>query len=236
MIKYLQLPYQFDAKKMQAETMQLREDNWKLHFQVKHYDGEWSAIPLRSINGEADNGFISPVETDEYHDTVLLKNATYLQQVLRTFECPLLSVRLLKLGAGTQIHEHKDRDLCFEEGLVRFHIPVITNKQVEFFLEGEQMHLQEGECWYMNFNLPHSLHNKSNTERIHLVIDARVNNWVVDLFSSPLVKQKKEIADKPKHSKEEQIEIIFQLRQLNTELSKQMADEMEKQFTHPPTS
>ncbi|MGB3007985.1 MAG: hypothetical protein WBC06_15835, partial [Chitinophagaceae bacterium] len=62
MIKYLQLPYQFDAKKMQAETMQLREDNWKLHFQVKQYDGEWSAIPLRSINGEADNGFISPVE------------------------------------------------------------------------------------------------------------------------------------------------------------------------------
>ena len=191
---------------------------------------------MRSINGDADNGFISPVEADEYHDTVLLKNTTYLQQVLRTFECPLLSVRLLKLGAGTQIHEHKDRDLCFEEGLVRFHIPVITNKQVEFFLEGEQMHLQEGECWYMNFNLPHSLHNKSNTDRIHLVIDARVNDWVQDLLSSPLVKHKKEIADQPKHRKEDQLEIIFQLRQLNTEVSNKLADEMEKQITHPPTS
>jgi mannose-6-phosphate isomerase-like protein (cupin superfamily) len=227
MIKYLQLPYYFDTKKMQEETMQLGEDFWKLHFQVKHYDGEWSAIPLRSINGEVDNGFISPVETDVYEDTVLLKDCTYLQQVLKTFECPLLSVRLLKLSSGTQIHEHKDRDLCFEEGLVRFHIPVFTNSAVEFFLQGEQMHLQEGECWYMNFNLPHALHNKSNTDRIHLVVDARVNDWVQRLFASPEIKLKKEIADVPKHSKEEQLEIIAHLRMMNNEVSNKLADEME---------
>lgn len=236
MIKYLQLPYQFDVKKMQEETMQLGKAFWKLHFQVKHYAGEWSAIPLRSINGDADNGFISPDESDDYADTVLLKDCPYLQQVLKTFACPLLSVRLLKLAAGAQIHEHKDRDLCFEEGLVRFHIPVITNEEVEFFLDKEKIQLKEGDCWYMNFNLPHSLHNKSKTDRIHLVIDARVNEWVQNLFSSLSVKQKKEIADKPKHSKEEQLEIIFQLRRLNTEVSNKMADEMEKQFTHPPTS
>lgn len=232
MIKYLQLPYQFDVEKMQAETARLGAAYWKLHFQVKHYEGEWSAIPLRSINGEVDNGFISPVETDVYSDTILLKDCTYIQEVLKTFECPLLSVRLLKLAAGAQIHEHKDRDLCFEEGLVRFHIPVITNSEVEFYLDKERMNLKEGECWYMNFNLPHALHNKSSVDRIHLVIDAMVNDWVQDLFSSPSVKQKKKIADKPKHSKEEQMEIIYQLRNLNTEISNRLADEMENSLLH----
>lgn len=227
MIKYLQLPYGFDVKKMQKETLKLGEAYWKLHFQVKHYDGEWSAIPLRSIRGEVDNGFISPEETDVYDDTVLLKGCPYLQQVLKTFECPLLSVRLLKLAAGAQIHEHKDADLCYEEGLVRFHIPVFTNKEVEFFLQGEQMHLQEGECWYLNFNLPHSLHNKSNTDRIHLVIDARVNDWVKTLFESPGVKSKKEIPDTPKHTKKEQLEIISHLRNMNTDSSNKLAEEME---------
>jgi mannose-6-phosphate isomerase-like protein (cupin superfamily) len=236
MIKYLQLPYYFDVKKLQDETLQLGEDFWKLHFQVKHYAGEWSAIPLRSINGEIDNGFISPLETDVYEDTLLLKDCPYLQGVLKTFECPLLSVRLLKLAAGTQIHEHKDMDLCFEEGLVRFHIPVFTNQQVEFFLHSEQMHLKEGECWYMNFNLPHALHNKSNQDRIHLVIDARVNDWVRHLFVSPELKTKKEMADTPKHSREEQLEIIMHLRNMQTEVSSRLADEMEKQLTHPPTS
>ncbi len=233
MIKYLQLPYHFDAKKLQEETLRLGKAYWKLHFQVKHYEGEWSAIPLRSIHGDAGNAYISPVETDVYEDTVLLKDCPCMQEVLKTFECPLLSVRLLKLAAGAQVHEHKDRDLCFEEGLVRFHIPVITNEDVEFFLDQERMYLKEGECWYMNFNLPHALHNKSKVDRIHLVIDGRVNEWVRDLFSSPAVKRKSEMADPPKHSKEEMIEIIYQLRRLNTEVSNKMADEMEKALQIP---
>ncbi len=227
MIKYLQLPFYFDVEKMQQETRLLGDEYWKLHFQVKHYDGEWSAIPLRSINGETGNGFISPVEEDVYADTVLLNACPYLKEVLHTFQCPLLSVRLLKLTAGTQIHEHKDADLCYEEGLVRFHIPVVTNKAVAFFLQREKMELQEGECWYMNLNLPHALHNKSSSDRIHLVIDARVNDWVTAFFSSAEIKNKKEIADVPKHSVEETVQIIANLRSMNTTVSNQLADDME---------
>lgn len=230
MIKYLQLPFSFDAARLQEETTRLGQAYWKLHFQVKHYTGEWSAIPLRSINGEIDNGYISPVETDVYEDTALLKDCVYMQETLNSFHCPLLSVRLLKLAAGAQVHEHKDRDLCYEEGLVRFHIPVFTNKDVEFFLQGEKMYLQEGECWYMNFNLPHSLHNKSKKDRIHLVIDARVNEWVRKLFSSPVITNRKIMDDIPKHSKEELLEIIVQLRLMNTETSNQLAEEMENQL------
>ena len=228
MIKYLQLPFYFNAQEMQQETALLGNDLWKLHFQVKHYDGDWSAIPLRSINGETGNGFMSPVEEDVYADTVLLNACPYLKQVLNSFNCPLLAVRLLKLAAGTQIHEHKDADLCFEEGLVRFHIPVVTNAAVDFFLQGEKMELKEGACWYMNFNLPHALHNKSNADRIHLVIDARVNDWVSGIFSSPQIKNKKEIDDIPKHSYEEIIKIIANLRNMNTAVSNNLADKMEK--------
>jgi mannose-6-phosphate isomerase-like protein (cupin superfamily) len=230
MIKYLQLPFTFDVQKMQDELLQLGNQLWKLHFQVKHYEGDWSAILLRSINGDVNNGFISPTEDAFYADTILLDECAYFKEILHQFKCPLLSVRLLKLSAGTQIHEHKDADLNFEEGLVRFHIPVITNADVDFYLDKEKMVLQQGECWYMNFNLPHSLHNKSNSDRIHLVIDAEVNDWVKDLFSSPQVTNKKEIAETPKHSKEELQEIILHLRKLNTEVANKMADDMEHQL------
>ncbi len=229
MIKYLQLPYHFDIKKMQEEVSLLGNQLWKLHFQVKHYEGEWSAIPLRSINGEINNNFISPIEdAKQYADTPLLKECPYLQEVLNTFKCDLMAVRLLKLSAGTQIHEHKDADLCFEEGLLRFHIPVITHAAVEFFLDKERMVLQEGECWYMNFNLPHSLHNKSNVDRIHLVIDAVANDWVSNLFNAPEIAHKKEIAGgKNVYDDATKKEIIFQLRAMGTEVSNKLADEME---------
>lgn len=232
MIKYIQLPFSFDTALLQRDTLQIGETYWKLHFQVKHYSGEWSAIPLRSIGGTIDNGFISPEETDCYEDTTLLLSSPYLQDVLNYFQCPLLSVRLLKLAAGAKVHEHKDRDLCFEEGLVRFHIPVFTNPEVDFFLDGEKMMLTEGSCWYMNFNLPHSLHNKSNQDRIHLVVDARVNEWVQQLFNHTEEAFKKEVPDPPKHSRKEQLLIIEQLRFMNSDTSKQLADEMEKNL--PP--
>jgi quercetin dioxygenase-like cupin family protein len=163
-----------------------------------------------------------------YADTPLLNECPYLKEVLNTFKCNLMAVRLLKLSAGTQIHEHKDADLCFEEGLVRFHIPVITDPDVEFFLDKERMILSEGDCWYMNFNLPHALHNKSNIDRIHLVIDAVSNEWVSDLFKAPTIMNKKEIeGSKNIYDDATKKEIIFQLRAMGTAVANKLADEME---------
>jgi hypothetical protein len=230
MIKYLQLPFLFDVPQLQAAVNALNETAWQLHFQVKHYNGNWSAIPLRSIGGDEKNGLISPNENAEYADTVFLKQSPYLQNVLQHFKCPLLAVRLLKLSAGTQIHEHKDGGLCVEEGLLRLHIPIVTHEQVEFYLDSEPLFLAEGTCWYCNFNLPHALHNKSNVDRVHLVIDAKVNDWVTAQFSLPSIKNKKEIVDAPRHTNEELQQIIFHLKQQNTDVSLKLAKEMETQL------
>src|SRR5687768_18563646 len=95
-----------------------------------------------------------------------------------------LSVRLMKLDAGAVIREHSDHDLSFEEGEVRFHIPVITNPGVAFFIEDEQLFMQEGTCWYLNLSLKHRVNNFGTHDRVHLVVDGKVNDWVRDLFNS----------------------------------------------------
>ena len=106
-----------------------------------------------------------------------------LQEVLASFHCPLEAVRLLKLTAGSSIREHRDYKLGYEDGVLRFHIPVITSPDVAFFLEGRQIVMNPGECWYLNLNLPHHVDNHSTVDRIHLVIDAIVNDWVHDLLA-----------------------------------------------------
>ena len=40
---------------MLREVEILADLHWRPHYQVKHYEGEWSAIPLRSIDGKSDN-------------------------------------------------------------------------------------------------------------------------------------------------------------------------------------
>jgi hypothetical protein len=225
MIKYLQLPFYFDAFKMQQEVNELAGNRWKLHYQVKHYEGEWSAIPLRSVNGESDNIIVSPENDPEYKDTAFLADCPYINEVLQQFECPLLTVRLLKLNAGAVIKEHRDHDLQYEKGEIRVHIPVITHEDVEFYLDKERVHPKEGEAWYMNFNLPHSIRNGSPVDRIHLVIDAKVNQWVKEMFRHKAVVKKE--ADEPGHDTKTKLAIIAQLRTMNTDTANKMADEME---------
>ena len=140
-----------------------------------------------------------------------------------------MAVRLLKLNAGAVIKEHHDAELCFEKGEIRLHIPVITHEGVEFYLDKERIPLKEGECWYMNFNLPHSLINKSKIDRIHLVIDAKVNGWVEELFARNDYPVKKEMEDPGNNYDAEMKKLmIARFRQMNTETANRMADELEE--------
>lgn len=224
-LKYLQLPFSFDVTALQEETERLAREHWQLHYQTKHYSGDWSAIPLRSVEGATDNIMVAPQEDAVYKDTILLDQCPALKNVMQQFHCPLLAVRLLKLSSGAEIKEHRDRELYYEKGEVRIHIPIITHENVEFYLDKERVQPKEGECWYMNFNLPHAIINNSPVDRIHLVIDAQVNDWVKEQFEQPgLFKKEIEYAE---HDDETKKAIIAQLRSMNTEVGNKLADEME---------
>jgi hypothetical protein len=224
-LKYIRLPFLFNVEQLQQEVNAIALQHWQLHYQTLHYEGNWSAIPLRSVEGKTDDIFISPYQNAVYSDTAFLQKSNYLKEVLSSFHCPLLAVRLLKLDAGAVIKEHRDAELSFENGEMRIHIPVTTNEKVEFYLDKERMYLKNGECWYMNFNLPHSIINNSNDDRIHLVIDAKVNAWAEELFSQPsLYKKETEVAGYDAATKKQ---IIQQLRAMNTDTANILADEME---------
>jgi aspartyl/asparaginyl beta-hydroxylase (cupin superfamily) len=105
--------------------------------------------------------------------------------VLAGFSCPLLAVRLLRLKVGSRIREHTDLNLGYEDGEIRVHVPIHTNPGVEFYLAGQRVILNEGECWYINTSLPHRVVNAGEADRIHLVIDCVVDDWVRDLFEEP---------------------------------------------------
>ncbi len=228
---YIKLPILFEAYRLQQAIQLLAAEAWNLHFQEKHYNGNWKSLALRSPKGDPSNPFLIAEFAGDYGDTPLLHSTPYLQDVLQQFKCPLLSVRLLKLEAGAQVHEHKDADLCFESGQVRLHIPVQTHDKVRFWLQGEPVIMNTGECWYINVNLPHALANEGETDRIHLVIDAEVNDWLKDLFENADPKYVKTIEPPQAHSIAEQMEIIANLKALNLPAATELAIEMEKTVT-----
>jgi hypothetical protein len=181
MLRTKKLPFQFDVERLEADLAGIAPEEWVPHFNQGYYDGDWSAVPLRSIGGEALRIFPDPVRRD-YADTPILRRCGYFQEVLRTFECPMQSARLLRLGAGSVVKAHSDFGLTYENGDFRIHVPIVTNPELDFFLEEERLDLKPGECWYINFNLLHSLNNRGASPRVHLVFDCDVNEWVRDVF------------------------------------------------------
>lgn len=181
MIPVLKLPFLFDAELLNADLGQFVATEWTPHFNTYNYEGDWSGIALRSTEGANVQLYPDPNAT-AFVDTAMMARCSYIPAVLKTFECELETVRFLRLGAGANIRKHRDFKLGFEDGVARIHIPVKTNPRVEFYLDGDRVEMSAGEAWYLNFNLEHSVNNRSDEDRVHLVIDCIVNDWLSGLF------------------------------------------------------
>lgn len=182
----LRLPMRFDPDPLRADLQTLLAEPWYLHPNKADYDRDWSILSLRSIGGHPRRTIAAPLPAAAFADTPNLARTPYFRAVIAAFPMPLQGIRLLKLAAGANITEHTDGGLGFEDGQVRFHIPVITNPEVEFRLAGQRLDMRPGEVWYADFNQVHSVHNRGSEDRIHLVIDGQVNAWVAGLLGRPM--------------------------------------------------
>jgi quercetin dioxygenase-like cupin family protein len=180
-----QAPVSFDASALRAGVDALTEGAWTEHFNRAYYQGDWSALPLRSIGGATGQIYPDPAASpSSYAATPLLAASPAFEQALATFRCPQRAVRLLRLRPGARIREHTDLNLAYDYGEIRLHVPIVTNPAVEFCLAGNRIVMSEGDCWYVNFTLPHSVYNGGSAARVHLVIDCVVNDWIEALFST----------------------------------------------------
>jgi hypothetical protein len=223
MVSHAKIPVRVPIVDFQREVDALT-GNWVAHFNAMHYEGEWTVLALRCPGGRPDQIIPDQIQQAEYANTELLDACPGIQSWLRQFQCPLLSVRLLNLKKNSIIKEHRDHELAFEMGEARLHIPIFTNPSVEFYLNNVLLKMGEGECWYINANLPHSVSNLGGTDRIHLVMDCVVNDWLISLF------ERGERYFAQERPPGETRRIIQELRLQNTEISNRLANELESQL------
>lgn len=225
MVRYAKLPLYFDAKATQEELLRAG-GQWSAHLNTYHYTGLWTVLSLRSPGGRNDNIIPELMGNDAvFADTIHMNDFPSVKKLLSGFQCPIMSARFLNLQAGAVIKQHRDMQLALEKGEARLHFPVITNPSVEFYCEDERIYLNEGECWYLNANLPHRVANHGNADRIHLVVDFAVNDWLTGLINSATL-----ISSGEDPEDVEAFKIIENLRQQNTAESIRIADQWEKQL------
>lgn len=177
----IRLPLTFDPAALARDLAQIYEIDWIAHFVDQNYEGDWSAIPLRAPAGESNpiRQIVCMPDAKAYEETAYLRAAPYFQEVVATFRCPLLNVRLMRLTPGSRIKPHRDGDLDPQSGLARLHIPIATNPAVEFCLAGRNVVMAPGECWSLRLCEEHSAYNGGTQDRVHIVLDAHTDDWLM---------------------------------------------------------
>lgn len=160
--RFVKLPLSFDHARLAAEISQFGEEEWRAHPQ--RFEGNASLV-LVSTNGEENDDFSGPMKP-----TPRLAKMPYVRQVMASFNTVIGRSRLMRLTPGATVAHHTDSHYFWRNHL-RLHIPILTEPDVAFYCESEQVHMAAGESWTFNNWVDHAVENRSDKVRIHLVID-----------------------------------------------------------------
>ena len=87
----------------------------------------------------------------------------------------VVKLMLAELAPGGVISEHRDQ----APALIlahRCHVPILSNKDVAFIVDGEPHYLAPGVAYEFDNTRKHAVANRSSTRRVHLICDIMPRN------------------------------------------------------------
>lgn len=181
-----QLPLVCDINELQDEVNSLCQHTWVNHVNTACYLGYWDVLPLRTLTKNLSQHPIlqsfSLEENGDWHFLPVINTLPKLKKIIDGLQCNVAAVRLMRLKPATYIKPHRDKGLGMAYGQARLHLPIYTSKQVEFKVSQQIIPMKKGQLWYINADEIHSVKHFGDQDRIHLVIDCQVNDWLKQLI------------------------------------------------------
>lgn len=106
---------------------------------------------------------------DKLQDVLVPVMYPLLKYAIKTTE--LGRVLIVNLKSGATIAPHIDQGK-YADHFARFHLALTGNEHCALRVEDEEVNMQPGELWWFNHKLQHSGHNRGETDRWHIIIDA----------------------------------------------------------------
>lgn len=230
--RFFTLPFTFSESALLRDLAVCHRFQWQQHFNRQDYSGRWTSIALRSASGQINDVMAHP-GTQVFTDTPLSGECPYFREIMVQIACPKETVRLLSLAPGSVIREHTDPYTSYRHGFFRLHIPLQTANGVQFRVDGCDLPMRVGECWYADFELPHSVTNNGSADRIHLVMDCRRNAWSDALFEQAgydFAVEKQVCAP----SSETKRRMIAELARIDSEAARQLVAQLQGELDAEP--
>jgi len=191
MLSAYRLPIFFDPEPLKREVLEAgSRAQWIDHWaEGLAGPGTWKVLPLIAGAGDLDDARSARMDANVIpYPTAILTELPKVRGAIETFRTRIFRARLMRLAAGAAIKQHRDfayfggQRWSFERGRIRVHVPIVTDGGVSWKLDGRELAMAAGEAWYVNVCLPHSVENRGRIDRINLVIELEVNDWLRRLF------------------------------------------------------
>jgi hypothetical protein len=230
------LGFDFDVRALHADLERAVAFSWARHPSARNYVGEWSDIALRSVDGVGGQSEWRPdLPAAAYRDTVVLAGCEYLRQVLAQFQCPVGSARLLQLTPGSVSRDHTHPDRGHDGGVLRLHVPIQTQPDVELFVEDERVPMRAGECWYIDASSRHRVVSPSSQSRVHLVFDCEPTDWLRERMSQAGFKPRRRAELEQRGVRRAELEqVILELRSRGGAVAERLAEQLERERAARP--
>ncbi len=97
-------------------------------------------------------------------------------------------IMLAKMAPGGVIHPHRDANPA-AKWPHKIHVPILTNEDVTFYVDGTGYHFDAGEAVEVNNMGLHAVENRGSTDRIHLIfeyydLDQPEPDWLAGLSAA----------------------------------------------------
>ncbi len=106
----------------------------------------------------------------------------------------LQNFRVQAVAGGGGLGQHRERIVAIPKReshyKLRFHLPILTNPDVTFLMDGESFHMEAGWIYLFNQACLHGVSNQGDAMRIHLVWDCYLNDYIISRLIVPALNRK----------------------------------------------
>ena len=155
---------------LSRDVLSLKNEDW-----LKYKDRKMGAAGANTntipLIYDTKHRLNSGIQHEKYQQFGPYVDKAVMSAVEKIGEASVKQAMLTRLKARTVIPRHRDRGSLTAKTL-RIHVPVITNPFCIFSVGEESLNLKAGQIWIIdNTNRYHSVENKGDEDRVHLIID-----------------------------------------------------------------
>lgn len=171
----------YDVSLIKKELLSLKKEWFDDTSRQEMFVVHKNTITLFLINFDADWNKKNPYKIKKLYSEYKIWD--YVNPIIKDLEKIhnglVAKVMFSNLKSNCKIYKHNDSNEYLDIAR-RHHIPIFTNNNVFFNIEGGSLNMLEGECWEINNMKEHEVINNSNQDRIHLMIDIIPNEYIND--------------------------------------------------------